>query len=332
LAIKSISFCPENYSENKKLFKKISIKIKLIVVICNFIYKIINNMKKLVLKSMLLLALPLAFAFQGCKKDSKNTANIELGKATITGRVVGNLNANSGVNEPVEGIRVIARVNISDLIAQGTAPAGAIKVFETTTDATGNYTLEIEAGNKPMAITLQFPNGANLEQTKENGTKEVVNFTVNNPTRTFTMLKGETRTENATMSSVNETPLATITVRGKVEFRNDLCNSDPAAQLSNAPSTTKLYARWHSDNISDLSSTTDREILVNVKSDGTYEVKIETTKANRKIVIQGVKFAATQRYLDGSDCKTKNDHEYSHSVDDVTVGKSETAVLNVEFN
>lgn len=284
-------------------------------------------MKKQILKFAVLMALPVLFSIQSCKKDNENTSTATLGSAFVVGKINGNLNLLSGEKDPVAGIKVIARVNMSDLVTSGSAPANAVKVYEATTDADGNFTIKLEAGNKPMNVTVSFPAKANLEQTKEDGTKEIVEYTVNSATRNITVYKGETKTENANYTFVPELPLGLMTVKGKVKFRNDLCETGDD-QLHDAPSGTVIVISWMSDG----SVVYDREIEAKVDGNGNYSAKLQSKESGKTIKIKGRKFYANRKEKEGVDCVTKSDYGYVHSSQNVGVNKDETTVFNFEFN
>ncbi|MBX2984478.1 MAG: hypothetical protein KF882_00705 [Bacteroidia bacterium] len=284
-------------------------------------------MKKQILKFAVLMALPVLFSIQSCKKDNENTSTATLGSAFVVGKINGNLNLLSGEKDPVAGIKVIARVNMSDLVTSGSAPANAVKVYEATTDADGNFTIKLDAGNKPMNVTVSFPAKANLEQTKEDGAKEVMEYTVNSATRNITVYKGETKTENANYTFVPEIPMGLMTVKGKVKFRNDMCETGDD-QLHDAPSGTVIVISWMSDG----SMAYDREIEVKVDGNGNYSATLETKESSKNIKIKGRKFFANRKEKDGSDCVTKSDYGYVHGSQNVGLNKGETTISNLEFN
>lgn len=269
------------------------------------------------------MAVPCLLSFQSCKKEG-NTATSTLGQATITGRITGDIDLTSGKKDGLSGVKVIARINFSDL-STSSAPSG-VKVYEATTNADGYYTLKVDAGSKVVNAMLELPNKINLEQTKEDGSKEVVEFMINgSASRTVTLYKGQTKTENEEYTSEKSLPIGLVTIKGKVEYRNDLCEADPDDQVSKVPSGTKLVITWTDDD------SESREVVINVKSDGTYEFSVESKSASKTIKVRGLKFFADQKYDDGGDCKTEVDYGYTTVTTSSTVNKNETNIEDIIF-
>lgn len=275
----------------------------------------------------MIMALPFLFTIQSCKKDNESTSTATLGSATITGRVTGDLDLLNGKIDPVAGIKVIAKINMSDLVAVGSAPTNSVKIYEATTDADGNYTIKLDAGIKMLNVTLSFPAKANLEQTREDGSKQTVEYTVTSPSRSFTLYKGENRTENAVYTFKAEPSYGFITLRGHVQLRDDLCEVGDD-QLHNAPKGTIIVINWQSDG----SLAFDREMEVEVDADGNYSAKIETKESNKTFHINGRKFYDELKEKNGPDCVTNSDYGFTTSLYSINVNKGETMVKDIEFN
>jgi len=120
-------------------------------------------MKKILLFAMGLVVL----IYVGCKKKTIETT--PLGTATVTGHVFANLDLTNDTNssgnweygttpDPVAGMRVFAVVNYYylDQTPNGGTNDYKTKTFETLTDANGQYTLSLPAGEKNYTVTIQF--------------------------------------------------------------------------------------------------------------------------------------------------------------------------------
>ena len=113
-----------------------------------------NQLKSI---ATLILASVLVMSLNGCKKKKEEAEVVPLGKATISGRLTADLDYNNAVNEPVSGVVVNVKINTYDLV---TNPDWDVtypdKVYTTTTDANGNYSIDIEVGAHEVEARVIF--------------------------------------------------------------------------------------------------------------------------------------------------------------------------------
>ncbi len=120
------------------------------------------------MKKLFIVALATAsLGYIGCKKKTNEPA--ALGTATVKGRLVADIDqtndtsasgvfsANS-VSEGAEGVRVYATINYYYLQATQSGGTGqyAEKTVETTTDANGNFTLEVPVGARSYSLRVNY--------------------------------------------------------------------------------------------------------------------------------------------------------------------------------
>lgn len=292
-------------------------------------------MKKQFLKITMLLALPFVFALQSCseeEEESKNTATVSMGSATITGRITADLILNNGQKEGVQGVKVVARINTSDLITTGNVnAAGLTRAYEAVTNANGEYTLTVEANSRPVNVSLEIPQTFNQTQTLENGTTRptVFNRTTFVPTP-VTITRGQVYTQNADYNYNIPSEIGTIKISGEVFYRNNLCKGisvELDSQIAVVPANTALVITWNDDNGN------ARESVVNVDANGKYEFTIETANANKTITIRGRKFYADRNDIDGNgDCVTETGYGYTRPSFNVNINKNEEEKREIEFN
>jgi hypothetical protein len=110
-------------------------------------FKQIKIMKKL----FLILSVVTAFAITSC--DNDNSVNPQpLGKAVVTGTVFADFdftnNASGTTYDKVANKKVIAAIydNYNE----------SVRYVETTTDGNGNYTLEVEIGNRELDVYIHL--------------------------------------------------------------------------------------------------------------------------------------------------------------------------------
>jgi hypothetical protein len=285
-------------------------------------------MKKQFIKMVVLLALPL-IVLQSCSKEdeeSKNTSTVNMGSATITGRLTADLILNNGEIEGLSGVTITASIPSNDLVTNNTAPISGNRVFTAVTDANGFYTLNIDVNNKPVNVTLNIPGSVLANQTKENGSIVRVNFTTNAVSGPITLNRGQVHVHDAKYSFSQTASIGKATIKGKVEFRNDLCkgiSSDLDSQLNTVPANTFLIFNWGS-------GANAREIVIPVGTDGKYEFVTDITDATT-FSIRGRKFRAERKSLNfDNDCVGK-DHDYNLSVQFVNVNRDEVEFRDFVF-
>lgn len=113
-----------------------------------------NQLKSI---ATLVLASVLVVSLNGCKKKKEEAEVVPLGKATIKGRLMADLDYNNAVNEPVSGVVVNVKINTYDLV---TNPDWSVnypdKVYTATTDANGDYSIDIEVGAHEVEARVIF--------------------------------------------------------------------------------------------------------------------------------------------------------------------------------
>lgn len=287
-------------------------------------------MKKQILKLAVLLAMPV-IALQSCSKDeeSQNTATVNMGSATISGRLTGDVVLNNGQLEGLAGVTITATINGADLVTQ--AAPGAIfgtKTYTATTDANGFYTLTVDVNNKPVNVTLNVPQTITVTQTKEDGTqtRSVFNRTtaVSNPS----LSRGQSSVQDFVYDFSQPAILGKVTIKGKVDFRNDLCkgvSTELDSQLNVVPAGTVLIFTWENDNGN------DREVIIPVKADGTYEFVTETT-SSLEITIKGRKFRAELKETNNDGDCVGAQYDFTLSSQTITINRDETEFIDLEYN
>ncbi|MBN2668588.1 MAG: hypothetical protein JXR60_05095 [Bacteroidales bacterium] len=103
--------------------------------------------------------------FTSCSKDETSTGTNNIGKATITGKVWMDYQdqsnnptaslANSYSEYAPAGTQLIAEINAQDLVQDNGTATLEKKTYYTTVDAAGNYTFSIDAGAKPVTVTIK---------------------------------------------------------------------------------------------------------------------------------------------------------------------------------
>lgn len=294
-------------------------------------------MKKQFFKSaMALLALPVLFSLTSCEKDSdtQNTTPVtELGKATIKGNIAADLDLTNGTaTESLEGITVTVVINNQDLVNNYTTwywgnISNGYRTYSATTDASGNYTVEVEAATKAVNATVYTPYLVNANQKNELGATSSKTF-YNSTGSSFnlSLFKGQSYTQNFEYRS-NITPESgMMTIKGDVRFRDDICAVGDA-QYSPAPANTKLLIEWNDD------WGRNKQVTVNTDASGKYQFSIESYTNNKGFYIRGIQFNADRNANMGMGC-TLNSYNYTlfgGGSTYVSVNKGETAVRNYDF-
>lgn len=139
-------------------------------------------MKKL--KNSILALSGAAMMFASCEKDDPKEVNVST-SATITGNVQAQLDLRNDTTnfvtnlENVEGINIYARINTADLTTNVDPSFNyPSKVYKATTDADGNYELNVKAGSKTVAVEIygdEFKRDVVLDS---NNNTQSVNFSM----------------------------------------------------------------------------------------------------------------------------------------------------------
>jgi hypothetical protein len=291
-------------------------------------------MKKQIRNYSLLIAMTIGFMLQSCTKQSdssKNTALSTIGSSTITGRIIADLNLSNGNKEKegVEGLKVTASVNLDDLITTGSVNGmGLIRTYEAITNSKGEYTLNIEANNKPVHVSLDFPKTFNANQTLENGTTRMAEYNKVTVTPTSILMnKGQVYTQNVEYNTTVQPEIGTVKVSGEVYFRNNLCKT-PSAQLDStlsiAPANTTIILTWIDDN------SKNREAAVAVDINGRFTYSIETTRSNLSVTVKGRMFYADRqsKINSTSPCTTQTGWQYTLNAFSISINKNEELKLS----
>jgi hypothetical protein len=294
-------------------------------------------MKKQFLKlTMALVALPVLFSLTSCDKDSdaKNTTPAtELGKATISGVITGNLDlTNSVANEGIAGVTVTVWINNNDLINNYTSwwagqAAEGYRTYTAVTDADGKYSVSVDVGSKPVEIRTLYPAIVRANQKNElGGTTEVDLFIQNNP-NWITLYKGQVYNQNINYRSDNQPEMGKMTLKGDLKFRNDMCVSGDA-QFAVVPSTTKLLIQYNND------YGQSRQLTIPVDANGKYEFSIESVNNNVNFNVRGISFSADRKSNPGSGCETQNNYTYQlfgGGSQNENINKNEVKVRDYNF-
>lgn len=282
-------------------------------------------MKKQLLKITLLLAASVTL-LQSCSDDeSKNTATVNMGSATITGRVTADVILNNGVKKDgLAGFTVTATISTQDLV---TVPSGTYpnKTYTAVTDANGNYTLSVEANVKPVNVTINYPNEFYGAQITESNTSRRVRYFGATPAggAGFQVTNGQVVTRDIDLPNYDDANqnLGLGKVMGEVYFRNDVCKSASAtldSTVSLAPEGTVLIVEWN-----DPLTGKAREMQVKTDANGKFEFNVETANA-QNVTIRGLKFTAARKEVQSGNCVTVASHEYNLTPVVVTATKGET--------
>lgn len=294
--------------------------------ICAFLQdQKLNVMKTNFTKIGVLLLLGASLTFQACKKDeeSKNTALNTMGTAVITGKLSADLILNNGQKEGVAGISVTGTVNTQDLVTNPVAGTTyARKTYVATTDNDGIYKLVVDANVKSVTVTFDIPQSFSADQTIENGTKQRTVFTRTGIVpATVVVNKGQTVTQDAEYTYDVETAVGLAKFTGMVYLRSDLCKADPDSQLTAATAGTIIVATWMDDD------GRNREVEVSTGANGKFEFSVETKNASKSISLKGRKFIGARKALDGTDCKTKTDYEFTNFSNSESASRNETTKI-----
>jgi hypothetical protein len=266
-------------------------------------------MKKQLIR-LSLMVMPALALISSCSKDEDNkNERATLGQTTITGKATADLILNNGQLENVPaGTVILATISTRDLVLNETPGATyATKTYTATVDGSGNYTLNIEAGTKPVTVTIT-PNPFTFDQVLENGTTRSTMYTFPGATVVVSGTAGRSQVRNLAYAA-NEVPgskMGLITYQfDSVVYFNDLCEDDPADRYTFVPNGTIVVASWINDN----GDSQERELVVN---NGKISLVVETSRSgNLSVTFRGRKFYGALNHDVAGDCETENDHAYT---------------------
>jgi hypothetical protein len=131
-------------------------------------------------KIFILVSLAALFIFASC--DSDNNENAEpLGVAKISGTVFADFDQTNEDYEKVGSKKVIVSIWDND--------NEIVRYAETTTDANGNFSIEVKIGNRPLEVDLQLVD-FKATVTSVDGTEEQIFYGNYFNTESFTVVKG----------------------------------------------------------------------------------------------------------------------------------------------
>ncbi len=134
-------------------------------------------MKKTIKFAMSLAIIGLAFT--SCSSDDDAPQATVSTTATISGVVKAPTDTMPEPMQPVSGVQIHASINMGD-VALNFDPTYNYEneTFTTTTNAQGEYSLQVTAGNSPVDVTI-IGDDVRLEVTLTDSTSEVRTFRVN---------------------------------------------------------------------------------------------------------------------------------------------------------
>lgn len=208
------------------------------------------------MKKSFLAAIALTVLLVSCKKEKKTefTATDMTGNATIWGKVTKPMisqNQGNGYSTyivPAAGVRITARVNNNSLYPNSTGSnSQGSRVYETTTDANGNYSLPVLANGNGVTCFWEIHPWQGTVDTIINGvikTGLVSNFT--GASGNTTLIKGVSwnRNHQASTSAILTNPVPTPTVCTAIvtgSLRIQYLRQDTIPAGGGTPSTNYFY-------------------------------------------------------------------------------------------
>lgn len=120
-------------------------------------YTLTLKMRKITAQFAALALVASAAFMTGCSKDVENSVKPTTGKATVKGRVTADLNQTNFTEEPVTNTKVYVFVDTRDFAqnpGDGNFPK---KRFEATTDANGDFSMDIDVPLNGTDIEITVP-------------------------------------------------------------------------------------------------------------------------------------------------------------------------------
>lgn len=260
-----------------------------------------------------------AISLVGCKKE--DPASTELGSATISGRLTADLDLSNDllpdggfspglVKEGISGVTVYVTVDTEDWdLNPDNSYSYPEKVFTTTTDANGNYSLSIPCNTKEMYVNVEFATVVRNQTQYDPTTSETliseVEFEFDN--RYVTIFDG------AKHSSINEhayanstepisTNFGTHAISGTIYLNNDNTNDSPETQYEDIPAGTVItcvYQNSYNGNgdwIGQGPTGGPLTIEIPINTDGTYSYDLPIV--NETGAFSNVRFYLPELLLD----------------------------------
>lgn len=279
------------------------------------------------------------FAVQSCKEstDENTSPKTDLGKATIKGNIIADLDLTNAQKEAMAGVTVTFYLNTQDLISNYNYYYysgnyynyfNGYRSYSGVTDQDGNYSVDIEVGTKGVNVTMAIPELVNGNQKQENGSTISTQFQKMTYTgNSVYLVRNQVYTQNVEYRGNINPEIGTMTISGDVRYRNDLCATG-TDQYATVPANTKLLVQWYDD------YGRNKQLSVNVDATGKYTFTTESVSNNRYFYISGVQFNGSRKTPNGMNCDTNNNYTYTlfgGGSTTVYVNKGETAVRNYDF-
>ena len=220
-----------------------------------------------------------ALALVSCKKDEVNST--ELGEATITGNLWAELDYTNATPEGVSGMQVKVEINTQDWDQQPVPGYNYDKkVYTTTTDASGNYTLTLPATDEGYNVTIEFED-LFTSQTVAGGGTQQVKVTRGDITKFIYSGAQLSTVDQASVTVVNNTveQYGEMKIYGTVYVDYNVANwnvAPPSNQRMTTASGINEPVVWRYESAPYTNSDqTVYSVAVNL-TDGSYELTIPT--------------------------------------------------------
>lgn len=289
--------------------------------------------------SIIASAVILLTGLSSCVKveDENTSPKTDLGKATIKGNIFADLDLTNSEKDAMSGVTVSFYLNIQDLISNynyyyyGNNYSNyfnGYRSYSGTTDANGNYSVDVEVGTKGSTVYMVYPEIFNADQKQENGSMANVPFAKQTYTgNSIFLVKNQVYIQNVEYRGNVNTEISTMTIKGNIRYRNDLCASS-GNQYDSVPANTKLLFSFYDD------YGRNKQLSVNTDANGNYTFTTESVSNSRYFYISGVQFTAPRKTPNGMNCDTNPNHIYTlfgGGSTSVTVNKGETTIRNYDF-
>lgn len=227
-----------------------------------------------------------AIALVSCKKDELNST--ELGSATVNGNVWADLDLTNTEVEGVSGMQVSIEVNTQNWDQQPvTGYNYDVKVYSTTTNASGDYTLTVPATDDQYDVTIKFED-LYTTQTNQDGSTSNVLVTRGDITKTIWNGAIINTEDEATVNAANSSgnTYGTATIYGTIFMNYDVANwngAPPANQKFNTISgQTQQDMVWAYDGGNGPNGVTDNTVYTASfdYATGDYVITIPTEGVN----------------------------------------------------
>lgn len=266
-------------------------------------------------------------AMTSCKKEEVTTD--ELGMATINGKVTADLDYSNDLNnglydqgftkEGVEGMTVSVEVNT---MYWDQTPDYSYdyekKTYTTTTDANGNYSLEIPATDEAYTVTIKF---GDVYTTRKiyttDGSTQTEDVRVYESNRNVSIYKGASidveDIASVTTTNASAYEFGEMTIRGEVFADMDWTQGgNESASGSALVGKTLIFFYSYGPDYNNYGQ--GNEFSTTIQADGTYELTIPTSVAGGPSVNVGAKFEdLIENYIDGGGATDQAVYDYYNS-------------------